>query len=403
MPVLQDLADEIFLEIFSQLPCADIAHICLVSRQFRALGEIALYRTPALIVTYQPNPPLELFIQTVLTRPELTRNVRNLFVELQDTRDWLLDSIADTSRFSAAAEYLGLPTTIQMPTSPLLLLLNLLPNLHGIHLRRIDGNELDHFIEEQVCQTEPRNLPNWLHNLRHVRYSWAEATNGLNWNMLLALFLLPLIKSIDVYMEVEFTPQLHTGPLSSVTQLTLRSGRISALSLEFILCVPCALTHFTLVDCEILAHALALGVALRPLRGTLKLLCVGLCDYCDMGPEVLPDGSPNTLGGFSDWPVLESVRCSLTLLLGRGMEGAIGGLAEVLPVGVREVAIEADRYWPSEELADVIEELMGQKEMCGLDNLAVITVGRKVWGEAERVRVACQDVGVKLMLSPMWC
>lgn len=169
--------------------------------------------------------------------------------------------------------------------------------------------------------------------------------------------------------------------------------------------MPSALTHFALVDFEILApvfDARALGEALRPLRGTLRYLRIGLCDYCDMGPEVFDDGAANTIGGFSDWPALEIFRCSLTLLVGRGM-GAFGGLAGVLPIRIREVAIEADQYWSGKETADAIEELMGQKDMFGLENLAVITVGRKVRGEVERMRVACHSVGVLLKLSSTWC
>lgn len=312
------------------------------------------------------------------------------------------------SLFPSAAERLGLPHTIQIPTSPITLLLNLLPNLHGLDLLH-DGNdrcELDNFIGKHVNGNEPHNLPVWLRQLRHIRDSWVEALIGIDWNTLLALFFLPSIQSIDIHIEYGFEPLIHTGPLSSVTELTLRAGRISTSSLGIILSVPCALKHFALVDFEILDsvfNAQALGAALRPLRGTLRYLRVGLCDYWNMGPEVLGDGTANTIGGFSDWPALKSLRCSLTLLVGRGMEGAISGLAGVLPIGIREVAIEADQCWSGKETADVIEELMGQKDMCGLESLAVITVGIKVRGNVERVRVACQDVGVSLKLSSTWC
>lgn len=76
MTVLDDLSAEIFLQIFSLLPCHDLAAACLVSRRWLELGEQRLYTEVSFAAA-----SLENFVTTITSRPGIATHVRSLDVK----------------------------------------------------------------------------------------------------------------------------------------------------------------------------------------------------------------------------------------------------------------------------------------------------------------------------------
>lgn len=419
MLTVEDLADEITLEIFSHIPCADLANVCLISRRVGAIGRFSLYREPVLINHRFTGYSIQLFLRTVIPNPTLAGYVRHLTLDCHDSPapdgTHELSSVT-TALFLATARDLGLPSD----ASRLLLLVHLLPNLKALTLHRDSRADLfDGFIANHVYPGQARTLPAGFQSLRYVHFEFAwgwpvEHTPKI----LMALLSLPSIRTINVQIKDSFDPTEFTGISSSVVDLTLRSGSMSHESLAHILQVPRALTRLSLEHCY-LTNALLLtqasipiqdnfhvpdfGRALRTVRTTLQHLRLSLCDYMNMGPEFTSDGEPNTLGSLHDWPVLKTVRCPLTALLGQGPEVATSRLVDVLPVGIVEFSIEGDRYWTGEQAADQVEAMLDQKDIVGLESLEVIVVGRRLSREVGRLAVACAAAGVVLRLNSTWC
>lgn len=77
-----------------------------------------------------------------------------------------------------------------------------------------------------------------------------------------------------------------------------------------------------------------------------------------MGPPVLDDWRPNTIGSLRGWPVLTTLRCSLTLLLRQGPDVATAPLVDVLPLGIGELEIEGDQHWSCAAAVRQIEDLV---------------------------------------------
>lgn len=399
---LQDFADEIFLEIFSNLLCPELARACHLSRRLGALAQYVLYRTPS-IVGSQTNEFLEQFLRTILSRPLLARYIRHL------TLDGLLGQqypLSDTyhSLFTSAARRLELPYSMELSDHLLQLLLHLLPNLHALTIVRDISDRFHEFIMDNVIDDQTSSLPVGFRSLRHVHFS-SNGRVGLTPNMLMNLFRLPRIRTIAVHIASDFTLGPSTGFSSTVTQLTLRSASLSICSLAQIFQIPRALTHLSLAEWDILDtpfHGPELGQALQCVSSTLQHLQLSIRDYTNMGPTVIDDWQPNTVGSFRNWPVLTTLRCPLTLLLGQGPEAGTARLVDALPLGIKELEIEADQHWSRRAALDEIVDLVDRKDMCGLENLAVVTVGRKLASEVGPVGVACSAAGVRLMVSSTW-
>lgn len=402
---LEDLADEIFLEIFSHLLSPECARVCLLSRRLGSLAQYILYRTPSVVRLEYDSPSLELFLRTILARPLLAGFVRHL--EFDGDSFWREQVLtpSDSALFTSAARRLELPYSMQRSDHQFQLLLHLLPNLKAIDITRDEADQFDQFVGNYVLHDRTRPLPVGFRSLRHVHFSWGMRV-GLTPQMLMNLFRLPSIRTISVHIQSLFIPALCTTFSSPVTQLTLRSGSISILSLADILRIPRALTHLSLVDWDLagsIFHGPTLGRVLQCVSSTLKHLQLSACDYMDMGPPLLDDWQPNTIGSLRYWPVLTTLRCSLTPLLGQGPETATARLVDVLPLGIRALEIEADQHWSCAAAWHQIADLVDQKDICELENLAVITVGIKLAGEAGLFTVRFSAAGVRLMVSSLWC
>lgn len=406
MPTLEDFADEIFLAIFSHLLCLDLANACRINRRLGAIGQISLYRTPVLSSCRQEPNTLQVFLHTVIQNPQLAGYVRHLTLETRDSPD--VDEIHDLSITTA----LSLPTIgslgKQFRQSRLLLLLHLLPNLQTLTvLRDCVPDLLDTFIAHHVSPRETRTLPVGFRSLRHIHleFNWSRPF-GYTASTVMVLLSLPSIRTINVEIQDDFTPTEYAGISSSVVGLALRSGSITHESLGHVLQVPRALTRFTLEYCtltQLVFHGPDFGRALRVVRATLQHLQLSLCDYTEIGPRFTDLCEPNTIGSLRDWPVLKSVRCPLTPLLGLGPEIAASRLVDVLPVGIVQFAIEGDHYWTGEEAADQIAAMLAPEDMGGLQSLEEIIIGRKISVEADMLAHACTAVGVVLCLNSSWC
>lgn len=411
MLTLESLADEIFLEIFSHLFCADLANACLISRRLGAIGQICLYRAPIITNYRDTQDSLKLFLCTVIPNPVLAGYVRNIALNPHDSpiiseRHELnelseLDSIT-AGLFLSTAGALGLG----IEQSKVVLLLHLLPNLQALTLSRDwEYSGVETFIADLVFHRDNSTLPVGLRSLRHVYFEFTFDWNrgGLTPKLLMGLLSLPSIRTINMEIKDDFD---LAGVSSPIAALTLRSGFITHESLTHILRVPRALTHFTLEDCYLTQadfHGPDFGRALRIVRATLQHLRLSLCDYMRMGPKFTGNGEPNTIGSLHDWPALRTVRCPLAVLLGQGPEVATSRLVDVLPAGIVELAVEGDCHWRGKEAADQIEAMLEQKDIGGLERLEVIIIGRKISREVDRLAVACAVAGAVLRLDSSWC
>lgn len=135
-------------------------------------------------------------------------------------------------------------------------------------------------------------------------------------------------------------------------------------------------------------------LALSCARETLESLTLGLCSSVE---DNLGWGIGGGLGALGDWPVLRSVECSMMALMGM-RENAVGGMADVLPKAVREVAIiVGGGGW---EGADVVEQVERMVESGLLRWLEVVTIESGAIGDVdyERLRGVCELGNVKLVI-----
>lgn len=160
---LEDLADEIFLEIFSHLS-AERACACLLSRRLGALAQYVLYRSPFFV----DKESLEWFLCTILSRPNLAKFVRDLTLDIRTFRPEPSFNPCDIPLFAATASRLELPYSMERSDHQFQLLLHLLQNLQVLDLTREATDQFDQFLENSVIHDGARPLPAGFRSLRHV-------------------------------------------------------------------------------------------------------------------------------------------------------------------------------------------------------------------------------------------
>lgn len=188
---------------------------------------------------------------------------------------------------------------------------------------------------------------------------------------------------------------------STVTDLRLSYRDMSIENLAIVLAIPRALTRFSCKNLPLDRHfnGPRLGAVMKRCVGsTLQYLALNWGVKTDLpaGAVFSNRKARFAIGSLREWPVLWSLRCSPTLLLGMGSKAAVVKLRGVLPRVLQEWEIELDEWWTVQE---VVDEVVGLLQAGGMDMLKVITIPPRAEKVAGGLRVKCESLGVKLMVG----
>lgn len=353
---------------------------------------------------------LEPFLRTILARPILTNYVRSLDIrwpisQVDIDRD--PQSATIVALYTAAARDLGLLKSLTFPGVQVALLLLLLPNVRSLKLfpsRVLDM--FDEFLEETVVLPTGALQP-LLKSLRDVTYYYEHIV--LTPKSLAPVLNLPSIRKIEVHgggnmNQFDFALSAYTGR-SSVTGLYFWHCSVCTASLTRLLAIPLALTHFTYLDRTGnpgLFESALFGRGLRGSRSTLQYLRLTFANMYRFGPPAV--ATLDSLGSLQDYPVLRSVWCSLSVMLGRNPLAATARVVHVLPAVVEEFRVgnQAFDYWKYSQVVEQVLEMLELKRVGGgFGKLAKVTLMPRETGEAEEpaLRAACDAVGVVLVVN----
>lgn len=388
MAVLETLPDELFAQILEDLPQRDLASTSLVSRRLRNISQPLMYREPHLAITDHRPTTFDLFFGTLLTQAgeSIGRHARCL------TIDWnsghIRDEVRDLPILAAARAHFNLGDTGISEIRQVVLLLQLMPRLHALHLPR-----LHHHVGSVIC-SHPLHLETLPPTLHDFTYEWRAPWNLLDLENLLTILGLPRIRSIVVdhisqsyFTDAENILIAAAAGTSSLTQLTIRSDCTEPEVLQKILRIPRALTHFVYQPYRLSDFA-AFGRALRPLQHSLTSVFL---DFCMNGPHWPRRRPTATIGSLQDWAALQTVTCTLRVLVGSDSHG----LVAVLPAGIRHLEILDDGDVPvGEAVKEVVAMLAAADMLPGLERVRVYAGRMKSKRLRKRLRKACWKVGV---------
>lgn len=406
MSLLDVLPTELLLHVCSFLYIENLACVCRVNHPLRLIAEPYLYRHVVLDTIETEVPLIGLFISTILLRPVLANYVRSLNIQWDDNFRAHLkpnpEYFYDTALLTSAISRLQLDITLRSPTDHVMLLLHLLPRLELLDLA--PPGELDLF-----DQYNSRGGPAILPRLRRVR-CWDDQDPSVNHGSFITLIMLPSICSLEVSIQADLEPveMVTLAKRSRLTELTLHACDIGPDTLEKILNIPTALTKFTYMDCplDFGLNGPAVGLALRRSVGeSLQHLALAWGVESDWELDQLePDITSHfQIGSLLDWPVLTSVRCTLTVLLGTSPDQTVLGLGDVLPAVIREFEIVWDDHWTAAAMADEIFKMMEYKLHGGLQKLEALTIPKQALGEEARVILQiCEANAVQLKINRGW-
>lgn len=409
MSILETLPYEIYVEILSYLPQSDLANVSILSSQIHALSEPLLYKAP--IITdddEDTTTTIQNLLRTILSPggDTLATLVHSLHVTCSFSSMRYTDSDynfgdadenvespcegeGDVAIRAAAAAALGIHDFRDTPEEHVKILLHHCPRLNALNIDAqaigadMSCDLLNNHNLDWLMENLPRRIP-----LRHFRSSIV----GLNLDTLLTLLSLPSIRKIDCGLLDDRTIDFDTldvAPATSpVTDLRFSYAAVSQKCLEFILKIPAALTYFSYRSSSCHRN-LNLSHALQPIRMSLRHLHL----------EYVPVTKP--FGSFRDWPMLRTMSCSLTALLGIYGQTEMPRLNDVLPEGLRELEIRRSPYWSATAQVNAEVELLKQREaqVAGLNSL-VIVVGPAIMardaGYQTRLRIASHHAAVTL-------
>lgn len=398
MDLLQNLPNELLVQTLSYLPNCDLASTSQVSRRLLHISLPLLYREPHLVTAYHAPTSPEIFLNTLLT-PSCESFARYVRCVTIDWRNRGFGPLATSKPF--LLEFIARLTPGQLYLSEVrcvVLLMRQLPHLQALHLLRSkDCAEPRTLLELNPSLDALDTIPPTSHSLRDFTYQWTVPTDWIETTNLLTLLRLPHIRSIDLSSLPRFGLSPDEAALvtaaaatSSLTHLTLRSGTFPIASLQSLLKIPRGLTHFSyFTGSGYRGFRLRdLGLAMAPLRHTLTSLVL------DIRANHLWErtGHPRTsVGSFRDWVALRRVKWTLLPEL----DGDGRGLAEALPIGVRELEILDDALTPVGEAVEEVVRVLGDKGVApALERVAVYTARNKEKKLRKRLRKACWAAGV---------
>lgn len=396
MTTVPHIPDEIVLDILSYLTSADLAHVALASRHLYLLSQPLLYNEPELHGRHRFPSSVQSFVQTLLTPgyETLATQVRRLTVA------WGNEEIRlnDISLVTSAATRFGLGDRPISGDLLVMILLQLLPHLHFLHLVPSSSDVFRNFIYTVDAIG--------FESLREFRN---DSRPGLRPRALVTLLRMPHIRTLSspIYGDIDLQMRgsdavavAHTA-VSDVKKLEFSYARMPPAALMRILQIPRALTYFSY--CAMGANGSTyslpdLGKSLGPLRGSLETLVL---DFSRLLPTQTGenDTPATTIGSLREWPVLRNVYCSLVPLLGKVPHTASPlQLGDVLPAGIRRLRVLGDKYWSSEEAFGEVVVLLGQKETSvpRLERVVMSKAMVSVPEVKESLRVLCEVAAVVL-------
>lgn len=403
MSAFETLPYEISTEICSYLPLASLACVSRLSHYMHTVSQPLLYKSLSLTNSQTTGTSsLETILRSLLSPggETLATYIRTLHVQMDaDDNETAIQCPKNLILFTAAASNLGLTQSLASEAGQLVLLLHLVRHLQVLTLTSLDNNTdvFSQLIVTHDTSLGPRTLPLPLRNLREFKCT----KGGVNAESLLTLLQLPCIRKVDVHLTDDTNMPLDlieaAAGTSPVTTLRFAPADIPPPLLERILKIPTALSHFSYTTRSNTVLPLSrFGQTLQPLRQTLQHLEIDLSGVTQPA-NMQHNPSLFLPGSFWDWPALQTVTCALWTLLGRQVVSDGLRLADVLPVGIRELDIRGDRFWTLEQEVGRLVELLGVKDvaMPGLVKLAVGLKGSL--RSKETLRVACEAAGVELV------
>lgn len=410
-----NLPNEVLCDVFSDLGQQDLADLCLVSRRLRSVAEPFLYRNVSLSTLPKTVHVFRSFQRTSSSRPALLKCLKSLSLrwDLEPITPWYTPHEITTTPppfdvwlFGAVVSLFGVRSELPFEAQYIMPLLLLVPRLEVLHLR--PPGDLNIFDINLPFADLPR-----FEFLREVRCRW-EQRHTVSYATLMFLLMLPSMRTLEVrfacpmgFPTSAVTPDTRdtcTG-MSGVTNLQLSYGFMACETLEKLLRVPRALTHFSynhIPTSRLPLHAV--GVVLERIAGTtLQSLALTI------KPTIYPRGWITPIHfpipSLRYWPVLWSVRSSLAVLLGStGLNERRTNrhLIDVLPVVIREFEIELDGHWTATEIVAEVVEMLHLKGTGDFDQLTVLTIPVEVHEKARWLGAACDAVGVELVLTRQW-
>lgn len=410
MSITPHIADEIFGDILSYLPCQDLARVCVASRRLRCISQPLLYTGPELNDRSTHPPSLQAFVRTLLTPgcESLATNVSRLTISW--CHSILEPEDDDYIRFTAAASRFGLSDLPLSADIKVMILLNLLPRLRFLHLLPLDGTSWFRLLANMHRAEEPTaDTVAGLQSLREYRCDYTTCARP---SALLVLLPLPNIRTIAMPIAAHRKTQVDECGVaeygtSAVTRLEFLNARLPHPVLKHILLIPRALTHFSY--CTTLASGrnfglVKFGLSLAPLKESLQTL---ILDFPCMGtpePPWIDDDLP--MLSLREWPALRNLSSSLLPLLARGPERfSLWRLAHVLPAGLRTLTILRDESWLATNAAHELVALLEQKEAV-VPRLESVGLSEHVemWQQVEeRLKEMCVRTGVQMAGTSVVC
>lgn len=414
MSYLELLPNEISIDILSYLPQSDLLSASSVSRRLNVVSQSLLYSAPVLINHNNISTSSTILFLRSLVSPRgnfLAACVHSVHVDLVGPGGFIRTNSKhndydneedensgptrpeqnDISLLAAAATRFGY-SNYNNPGTQFALILFHLPRLHT--LRITDERASYHYMHNESLPIHKLALG--LQQLREFHCCLQRNGGGLTLGDLRVLLWLPHIKKIELRI---FGPSpidsniVDAAPASStVTDLRFAQSHLTQKSLEYILKIPAALDYFSYSAPSSRHHHLDIGHALQPLKMTLKHLTIRFLQVT------------KPIGSLHDWPALETLRCSLAVLLGKHpLEGTLS-LVDALPTGLRQLNIQNETFWPIEAESEQVLELLRRKTVV----LPVLETLRVVIRYADApfavqytpsLEIACQDAGVKLVID----
>lgn len=403
---------EILSEILALLPCSDLATTSRISHEFHAASQRLLYRDPCLPTTTAQTtrrPSLEIFLVTLLNsdNDSLVTRVRSLTLHWHQAPGLTALRRNDVSLITAAGLRMGLRARLFFPfpseAVQFIVLLHLLPNLQVLHMTPPSSIVVG-VIEAQRWGT---NLPIALQSLREFHCHSRINGHGIAPDTLLDIMRLPCIDQITVDIaNSRRVPRDRIRPAavastSTVTKMCVTHADFSGREILSIFHVPIALTHFSFsagAKCRYTLEQFMQGLV--PLSYSVRFLHLDFLNLDPTDGDDIEDLTAFMHGSLRQWSALRTLSCSLIPLLGKGQRPDSRRLAQVLPMGIRELAILEDWYWSYTERADEVSNLLRYKQ-------SVVPVLQKVammdeeWGcnpRAEaRLEFACEAARVRLV------
>lgn len=387
MALLDDLSYETLFSIFGSLCCVDLASVSRVSRRWHVISEPILYRAPYLpcpTAAWTKSTTIELFLRTLLG-PGCERLASHVRVLEINWGDMAIDPRrAGIIAMIAAASLSRGITGGCVPRSQsahVLFLMHLLPRLQVLVLV-YGGYNASNDVMAALAPSAP--VPLAFQMLTSFSYDAPCLSTGLSPTLLLFLLQQPRMRTLclNVVVELDNYFPADVRGTSGVTKLTLGYCTVTALSIALILSVPRALEEFTYHgDC-----VEGFMDILPPLRPSLTYLHLVFLD----------DGDPLQTLYLREWPLLSTLKCSWTPMIGDQIGGRADGRAmvEALPAPIRQLEILDDTLLQGKAVERAVEMLERKRSMVpGLEKLAMYVRTPVL---LQRLRAACQAAGITL-------